>query len=43
MGVYLHIGVGFCVARSDGLGKAKASAVGRVTGTATRAFFIHVP
>ncbi len=37
----LHIGVGFCVARSDGNGQCEGLRVsGRATGTDSRAFFV---
>lgn len=39
----MHTCVGFCVVRFDRMGNARARFVGRVTGTATHAFFIHVP
>ncbi len=40
---YIHIGVGFCVVRSDCMGNAKASKSGTDDGTDSRAFCIYVP
>ena len=39
--VVIHIGVGFCVARSDDGAMREPWRVGRVTGTDSRAFFIY--
>ena len=36
--VYIHIGVGFCVARFDGMGSARASSSGTSNRTDSRAF-----
>ncbi len=41
-GVYIHISVGFCVARSDWVGNARRlEVVGRVTSTDSHVFRIY--
>ena len=42
-GVYIHIGVGFCVVRSYWIGQCEGLCrAGRATGTDSRAFFVYV-